>query len=67
MWATADLIDAVGCANMHLRCEATDVQYVLASYKDGGRDLSAAHKCIREKCMGGMRAAESAATALLPH
>ena len=53
MWATASLIERVGCDNVHLRCEATDVDYVLSSYHDGGHRLDAAHECIRRKCMGG--------------
>ena len=28
MWATARLIATVGCENVHLRCDATDVVYV---------------------------------------
>lgn len=28
MWATARLIATVGCENVHLRCDATDVAYV---------------------------------------
>jgi hypothetical protein len=50
MWATAQLIERVGCDNVHLRCEATDVPWVLQSYHDGGRDLSAAQNCLRKKC-----------------
>ena len=50
MWATASLIEQVGCDNVHLRCEATDVQYVLSSYHDGGHKLDAAHECLRKKC-----------------
>ena len=42
--------DGVGCDNVHLRCEATDVQYVLSSYHDGGHKLDAAHECLRKKC-----------------
>ena len=51
MWATASLIEKVGCENVHLRCEATDVKYVLSSYHDGGHSLDAAHACIRQKCL----------------
>ena len=28
MWATARLIATVGCENVHLRCDATDLAYV---------------------------------------
>ena len=50
MWATASLIEKVGCENVHLRCDATDVDFVLSSYHDGGQKLTAAHQCLREKC-----------------
>jgi len=50
MWATAALIERVGCDNVHLRCEATDVAFVLQSYHDGGRDLTVAQSCLRKKC-----------------
>ena len=50
MWATASLIEQVGCDNVHLRCESTDVEYVLSSYHDGGHKLDAAHECLRKKC-----------------
>ena len=43
MWAFAKLIDTVGCENVHIRCESTDVQFVLQSYSDGGYNLSSAH------------------------
>ena len=29
MWATASLIKQAGCDNVHLRCDSTDVAYVL--------------------------------------
>jgi hypothetical protein len=50
MWATADLIEAVGCDNVHIRCDATDVKYMLSNYDDNGRDLSVAHDCLQQKC-----------------
>jgi hypothetical protein len=50
MWATADLINSVGCENVHIRCDATDVKFMLGSYHDGGRDLSVANDCLRYKC-----------------
>ena len=34
MWATARLIATVGCENVHLRCDATDVAYVEKSSLD---------------------------------
>merc|ERR1712039_744322 len=50
MWATAHLISSAGCDNVHVNCEATDVSYVLSSYKDGGGDLAPAKKCLQKKC-----------------
>ena len=50
MWATARLIETVGCENVHLDCAATDVAYVEKQYLDGGVDLAPAKKCLQEKC-----------------
>ncbi|CAL1147864.1 unnamed protein product [Cladocopium goreaui] len=52
MWATARLIATVGCENVHLRCDATDVAYVEKSYVDGGVNLQPAKKCLQQKCPG---------------
>ena len=52
MWATARLIEKVGCENVHIRCDSTDVKYVLSKFKDGGVDLQHAHECIRKMCIG---------------
>merc|ERR1712100_148586 len=50
MWATASLIEKVGCSNVHIDCGATDVSYVLPQYTDGGHNLDAAKSCITSKC-----------------
>jgi len=50
MWATADLIEEVGCDNVHINCEATDIPYVLRSKKDGGWNLRKTRNCLRKKC-----------------
>ena len=50
MWAFAHMIDKVGCENVHVRCESTDVDYVLANYTDGSYDLSHAHNCLMQLC-----------------
>merc|ERR1711924_24715 len=50
MWATASLIQKVGCANVHIDCSATDVTYVMGKYRDGSQDLSAAKECLTQKC-----------------
>ena len=51
MWATARLIEAVGCENVHIRCDATDVKFVMSKYKDGGVELGPAHECIKKMCI----------------
>eukprot|EP00927_Polykrikos_kofoidii_P019752 TRINITY_DN1925_c0_g1_i1.p2 TRINITY_DN1925_c0_g1~~TRINITY_DN1925_c0_g1_i1.p2 ORF type:complete len:168 (+),score=25.36 TRINITY_DN1925_c0_g1_i1:72-575(+) len=50
MWATANLIEKVGCENVHLRCESTDVATVMKQYNDAGTDLAPAHACLKKKC-----------------
>jgi len=50
LWATANLIDAVGCDNVHIDCAATDVEYVKSRYYDYRWSLSAAKECIERKC-----------------
>ena len=52
MWAFARMIETVGCENVHIRCEATDVNFVLANYSDGHYNLSQAHDCLRTICPG---------------
>ena len=61
MWATASLIKQAGCDNVHLRCESTDLEYVLGKYHDGGVELSAAHECLEKKCPAHAAAARAAA------
>ncbi|CAL1130556.1 unnamed protein product [Cladocopium goreaui] len=56
MWAFARMVEAVGCDNVHLRCNATDLDFVLASYQDRGvtgrvHDLRDAHSCMKKKCL----------------
>merc|ERR1711904_51499 len=50
MWATARLIEAAGCDNVHLHCDSTDVTYVMDAYTDGGVDLAPAKSCLKQKC-----------------
>merc|ERR1719453_1084311 len=57
MWATARLIEEAGCENVHLRCDSTDVQYVMSKYHDGGVKLSAAQDCLVKKCGAAKMAA----------
>merc|ERR1712012_1212804 len=65
MWATASLIDAAGCDNVHLDCAATDVAYVMGQYSDGGTDLAPAKECLQKKCPG-MAGAMQKVDAALP-
>ena len=51
MWATARMISQVGCANVHINCAATDVDFVLSSWYDGGWNLSESKECLRRKCV----------------
>ena len=51
--AVGEAVSRVGLEmieSVSVRCEATDVQYVLSSYHDGGHKLDAAHECLRKKC-----------------
>merc|ERR1711869_113966 len=50
MWAFARMIDRVGCENVHLHCDSTDVSFVLDRYHDGGHRLDAAHACLKKTC-----------------
>jgi len=51
MWATANLIRVVGCDNVHINCAATDVNYVMGSFNDGGWNLREAKACLERKCV----------------
>ena len=51
MWATASLISKVGCDNVHIDCSATDVDYVMSKYNDGGVDIAPAKACLIKKCL----------------
>merc|ERR1712118_576377 len=50
MWAFARMIERVGCENVHLHCDSTDVSFVLDRYHDGGHRLDAAHACLKKTC-----------------
>merc|ERR1711935_106345 len=50
LWATANLIQEVGCDYVHIHCESTDVGYVMSSYKDGGWGFHEAQSCLESKC-----------------
>ena len=46
--------EQVGCKNVHIHCEATDVAYVMEQYAkgytDGGVNLVSANDCLKQKC-----------------
>ena len=52
MWAFASLIQSVGCDNVHIRCEATDVQYMLENYRaiEDQVDLEDPLECLPKLC-----------------
>jgi hypothetical protein len=47
---TAKLIEKAGCKNVQIRCDATDVNYVMGRYTDMGMDLSPVKACLEEQC-----------------
>mmetsp|Transcript_9892 Transcript_9892/g.24477 ORF Transcript_9892/g.24477 Transcript_9892/m.24477 type:complete len:101 (-) Transcript_9892:345-647(-) len=56
MWAFARMIEKVGCANTHIDCAGTDLDFVLARFSDRGvsgrtYDLQDAHDCLKRKCV----------------
>eukprot|EP00747_Dinoflagellata_sp_TGD_P092860 gnl/TRDRNA2_/TRDRNA2_165558_c1_seq4.p1 gnl/TRDRNA2_/TRDRNA2_165558_c1~~gnl/TRDRNA2_/TRDRNA2_165558_c1_seq4.p1 ORF type:complete len:174 (+),score=10.36 gnl/TRDRNA2_/TRDRNA2_165558_c1_seq4:160-681(+) len=58
MWATAFMIRDLGCSNVHIRCEATDVNYVLMAYGLGSSSVpnyvwENAKSCVKRKCPVG--------------
>merc|ERR1711908_187117 len=57
MWATARLIEAAGCDNVHLHCDSTDLGFVMSSYTDGGVQLAPAKECLQRKCIDNAGAA----------
>lgn len=66
MWATARLIDQVGCDNVHLDCGASDVAYILSKYTDSGVDLAPAKSCIQTKCAASTTASDASSSIALP-
>jgi hypothetical protein len=50
MWAFARTIDQVGCENVHIHCDSTDVHHLLQHYTDGRQNLETAHDCIQFHC-----------------
>jgi hypothetical protein len=48
--STAKLLQVAGCSNVHIRCEATDVGYLMGNDMDGMVDLTPVKECLREQC-----------------
>jgi len=63
MWAMARMIQSAGCDNVHIHCNATDIDFVMNSYNDGGTKLDGAHKCLQQKCFDNTDDSSSAAAA----
>lgn len=75
MWLTAKLTHQVGCQNVHIRCDATDVNNVMQHYLDNDASpddanlvrnaaqreeiLLEAAECIEQKCGAAMSLASS--------
>lgn len=50
MWATAKLINQVGCDNITIKCDATSIKHIMQSTSDGNDNLDEEHACLRQKC-----------------
>jgi hypothetical protein len=58
MWATAFMIRDLGCENIHVRCDATDVSYLMTAYSLGSTSVDeevweGARQCFKGKCVEG--------------
>ena len=49
-WATEKWINGVGCNQVEIDCQATDVCDLKTSYIDGDVELHKARECIESKC-----------------
>lgn len=61
MWSTARLVQKVGCENVVIRCQSTDVNYVLARLKiwrDGTRRVATMMDAARESTAQAAEALE---------
>jgi len=50
MWATATLIDKVGCENISINCGATSIKHIMSKKVDGNQKLDKEKECLRQKC-----------------
>ena len=50
IFAISELMLTLGCENVHLRCEATDVVYIRRQYIAYGAGVEHALACIESKC-----------------
>lgn len=58
MWATAFMVRDLGCENVHIRCDATDVSYLMTAYSLGSSSIptevwDGARSCLADKCVAG--------------
>lgn len=57
MWLAARVIQVVGCENAHIRCDATDIDFVTKSYwwddLKWGLGLQNAKQCLQQRCSLG--------------
>jgi hypothetical protein len=56
MWATAFMVRDLGCENVHIRCDATDVSYLMTAYSLGSSSIptevwEGARSCLVDKCV----------------
>jgi len=53
LWTFSRIIDTVGCdvaVGKHVKCESTDVDFVIARWRDGGKRMEKAIECLEEYC-----------------
>lgn len=60
MGMTAKLIQEAGCKDVHIRCEASDLSYMMTRYSDAGMDLTSLKQCLQDQCKVGQTLAAQA-------
>jgi hypothetical protein len=59
LWTIANMIKKVGCKNVHIRCDATDVDHVMEKYWEGDlaqSTIEEAEYCFEQECATGFSA-----------
>merc|ERR1711879_1072550 len=51
IWNFATLVKQVGCDNVHIRCNSSDVEYTVLTYENAKREGYAA-ACLKSICWG---------------